>query len=215
MKIRILLVDDHRLFREGLRALIDARDDMSVVGEAGDGREGVRLARELLPSLVLMDVAMPELNGIEATRILHEERPETRILALSMHSERRLIVKMLRAGASGFVVKEDSFEELVRAIFSVTAGRLYVSAGPADSLIAEYLTLADQDKASAFTLLTDREIEILQCLAEGKTTKEMAFELRLSVKTVETHRQCIMDKLNIHSVAGLTKYAIREGITNC
>jgi len=214
MKIRILLADDQRLFREGLRALIDAQDDMTVIGEAGDGRECLKLARELFPSLVLMDVVLPELNGIEAAHVLRQEFPGIRVLALSSHSECNLIVRMLKAGCSGYVLKSGSFTELAQAIRAVAAGRLYVSAESADLLIAEYIAIADQDKTSAFSLLTDREIEILQCLTEGKTTKEIAFELKLSIKTVETHRQSVMDKLNIHSVAGLTKYAIREGITS-
>jgi two-component system, NarL family, response regulator NreC len=213
MKIRILLADDHQLFREGLRALIEAQDDMTVVGEAPDGRECSRLAHVLVPTLVLMDVMMPELNGMEATRILRAELPDVRILALSMHSERNLVVQMLKAGASGYVLKESSFAELARGIRAVADGRIYISPAPADALISEYIAMADGDKASAFSLLTDREIETLQCLTEGKTTKEIASELALSVKTVETHRQSIMEKLNIHSVAGLTKYAIREGIT--
>jgi DNA-binding NarL/FixJ family response regulator len=214
MKIRILLADDHQLFREGVRALIDSRDDMTVVGEARDGRECVRLAHALVPSIILMDVVMPELNGVEATHILRSELPNVRILALSMHSERTIVVQMLKAGAAGYVLKENSFEELAQAIRAVAEGKIYVSPQSADALISEYIARADSGGTSAFSLLTDREIEVLQCLSEGKTTKEIAFELALSVKTVETHRQGIMDKLNIHSVAGLTKYAIREGITS-
>ena len=214
MKTRVLLADDQRLFREGLRALIDAEDDMTVVGEACDGRECLRLAREVFPELVILDVVMPELNGIETAHVLRQEFPAVRILGLSNRSERRLILRMLKAGCAGYVLKDSSFAELAQAIRVVAAGRLFVSPGPANDLISEFVAIADQDRASAFSILTDREIEILQCLTEGKTTKEIAFEFKLSVKTVETHRQSVMDKLNIHSVAGLTKYAIREGITS-
>jgi DNA-binding NarL/FixJ family response regulator len=213
MKTRILLVDDHRLFREGLRALIDARTDMEVVGEAGDGREAVSFVTENAADIVVMDVTMPNQNGIEATRLIKAERPNVRIIALSGHAERRLVVEMLRAGASGYALKEGSFADLVEAIAAVSAGRLFVEARVADELIADYLALADRGEESPLNRLTDRELEVLQRLAEGKTTKEIAFELKLSVKTVETHRQGLMDTLDIHSIARLTKFALHEGLT--
>lgn len=213
MKNRILLVDDHRLFREGLRVLIDARSDMEVVGEAGDGREAIAVAAETLPDLVIMDITMPNLNGIEATRMLKEQQPNLRVIALSGHSERRLVVEMLRAGASGYALKERSFRELVDAIENVSAGRLACDERIAAGIISDYLALTDHSEESPVHKLTEREMEVLQLLAEGKTTKEIAFELNLGVKTVETHRQGIMDRLDIHTIAGLTRFALREGLT--
>lgn len=218
MKTRLLLVDDHCIFREGLTSLIERRPDMGVVGSAGNGREALLLAGKVLPDLVIIDVGMPEMNGIETVTCLRESFPALRVLALSGHSEHHLIVAMLRAGALGYVLKESSFSELVEAIHQVEQGRVFISQTASGSLLLELLKASDSGsfpgKSSAFSILTSRQIEILQAITEGYSTKEIALRLSISVKTVETHRQQLMEKLNIHSIAELTKYAIREEITN-
>jgi DNA-binding NarL/FixJ family response regulator len=211
---RILIADDHELMRHGLRALLESRPDTEIVGEAADGRTAVALARELLPDIVVMDVAMPDLNGIEATRWIVAEVPRAKVLALSMHSDRRFITEMLRAGASGYLLKDSAFEELVRAIDAVATGQTYLSPAIANLVVESYLEKHDAQTGAAFTVLGRRERETLQLLAEGKTTKQIALTMGVSVKTVETHRQQIMTKLDVHSVAELTKYAVREGITS-
>ena len=212
MKTRIMLVDDHRMFREGIASLIDRRADMECVAGAGNGRDALALAKEIRTDIAIIDVSMPEMNGIETARRLLEACPGTRILALSAHAEHHVIVDMLRSGATGYVLKESPFAELVEAIHAAERGRSFISPDAAGPLVMD-LVRADAGKGSAFTRLTDREIEILQAIAEGGTTKEIASRLSISVKTVETHRQQLMDKLDLHSVAELTKYAIREDIT--
>ena len=218
MKTRIMLVDDHRMFREGLAALIDGLQDMEVIGDACNGREALALIGTLAPDLVVMDVGMPEMNGIETVRLIREAHPGIRILALSAHREHRVIIDMLQAGASGYVLKESPFDELVEAMHAVGGDRVFISPEASGMLVMELLKgvcargSPDQEN-SAFSILTNRELEILQAVSEGKSTKEIASVLALSVKTVETHRQQIMDKLDLHSVAELTKYAIREEIT--
>jgi DNA-binding NarL/FixJ family response regulator len=213
MKTRIMLVDDHRMFREGLASLMDGRKDMEVIGGACNGREALALAGTLAPDLVIMDVGMPEMNGIETVRLIRESHPGVRILALSAHREHRVIVDMLQAGASGYILKESPFDELVDAVYAVAGGRIFISPAASGPLVMELLRNSPERGDSAFSVLTSRELEILQAVAEGKSTKEIAASLALSVKTVETHRQQIMDKLDLHSVAELTKYAIREEIT--
>ncbi len=213
MRLRIMLADDHRLFRDGLRTLLSQQSDMEVVGEAVDGPAVLTSARELRPDILLMDISMPGLNGIEATRRVLAEYPAIRIIMLSMHADQRYVSESLRAGALGYVLKDSAIDELLTAIRTVSRGQRFLSGSIASVILEEYVALAKERANSAFSTLSPREREVLQLLAEGRSTKEMAAHLHVSVKTVESHRKQIMDKLNIHSVAELTKYAIREGLT--
>ena len=213
MSIRILLADDHQILRQGLRTLLEKQPDIEVVAEAEEGRKAVQLARELSPDVVIMDIAMPDLNGIEATRQIITEIPGVKVVALSMHSDRRFVARMLKAGASGYLLKDCAFEELVRAVRTVAVGRIYLSPGIVDVVIEDYLRRL-QENDFPFSLLTPREREVFQLLAEGKTKRQIASRLHVSVRTVDSHRQHIMSKLGIRSVAELTKYAIRAGLTS-
>lgn len=213
MSIRILLADDHKIVREGIRALLEKQPNMEVVAEAEDGRTAVRLARDLSPDVVVMDIGMPALNGIEATRQIVSELPGVKVVALSMHSNRRFVARMLKAGASGYLLKDCAFEELIRAVRAVAAGQLYLSPEITGVVVENYVRhLQEIDLAPSD--LTPREREVLQLLAEGKSIKQIASTLHVSVKTVGTHRQHLMQKLDIHSTAELTKYAIRAGLTS-
>jgi DNA-binding NarL/FixJ family response regulator len=217
MSIRILLADDHRILREGLRSLLSQQPDITVVGEASDGETVVALARELRPDLVIMDVVMPGMDGISATRQIRAECPGTRVIALSMHSDRRFVSEMVRAGALGYLVKDSAFEELNQAVRSVVANRPYLSAAITGSLVEDFVrqtTAAERPVSSPLQMLTGREQEVLRLLADGKRVKEIAHLLSISAKTVESHRQNIMDKLEIHSTIELTRYALREGLTS-
>jgi DNA-binding NarL/FixJ family response regulator len=211
--LTLLIADDHRLFREGLRTLLGKRPDIKVVGEATDGAATVAAVAKLKPDVVLMDISMPELNGIEAARRIVAQGGTTRIIMLSMHADRRFITESLRAGAMGYLLKDCSLDEVLLALNAVREGTLYLSSRISASVIREYVAIAQSVPGSAFSILSAREREVLQLLAEGRSTKEMAAKLHVSVKTVETHRKQIMDKLDVHSVAELTKYAIREGLT--
>jgi DNA-binding NarL/FixJ family response regulator len=210
---RILLADDHRLFRDGLRPLLASQDGLEVVGEADDGLTAARLAGELRPDVALLDISMPGLNGIELTRRLREEVPETAVVILSMHSDRRFVVEALRAGARGYLLKDTSFAEVLTAVRTVREGGTFLGAAVSEQVIRDYVQLADAEDGGAFGVLSHREREVLQALAEGASTKEIADRLHLSVKTVESHRKAVMDKLEIRSIAELTKFAIREGLT--
>ncbi len=212
MAIRVLLADDHQIVRDGLHALLDAETDLEIVGEAREGRAAVQLAAQMKPDVVIMDIGMPDLNGMEATRQILEAAPGVRIVALSMHSDRRFIEGMFKAGAAGYLLKDAAFEELARAVRTVVAGRPYLSPSIAAAVIDGYVNPA-AGSASAADLLTPREREVLQLLAEGNSTKQIALSLDVSVKTVETYRSRLMEKLDLHSVAELTKYAVREGLT--
>jgi two-component system response regulator NreC len=214
MSIRILLADDHKIVRDGLRALLKNQSGMEVIAEAGDGRSTVQMVQELLPNVVIMDIAMPDMNGIEATRQITATAPNVKIVALSMHSDKRFVAEMLKAGASGYLLKDCAFEELDNAIRAVIANRIYLSPKLADIIIKDYTRLFPKTEFSVFSILTFREREVLQLLAEGKTTKEISSSLQISAKTVETYRKQLMDKLDIHSIAELTKYAVREGLTS-
>jgi len=214
MAIKVLIADDHQIVRQGLRTLLEREPDLKVVAQSEDGRTTVRLARELAPEVIIMDVAMPDLNGIEATRQIVTERPQVKVIALSMYADRRFVVNMLKAGASGYLLKDCAYEELVRAIRVVLAHKTYLSPGVTDIVVKDYVQGATDQGASVFSLLSPREREVLQLMSEGKSTNTIADSLHVSVKTVETHRQQVMHKLNIHNVAGLTKYAIREGLTS-
>jgi DNA-binding NarL/FixJ family response regulator len=214
MAVRILLADDHKIIREGLRSLIEKQPDMEVVAETQDGLTAVRLTQKLSPDVVIMDIGMPEMNGIEATREIVSSAKSIRIIALSMHSDKRFVLEMLKAGASGYLLKDSAFEELVSAIHTVMSGQRYLSPKVTDVVVEEYLHNLTKSESTVFTVLTAREREVLQLLAEGKATKQIAATLNVSVKTIETHRQQIMEKLNLRSIAELTKYAIREGLTS-
>jgi DNA-binding NarL/FixJ family response regulator len=210
MEVKIIIADDHQVVREGLCSLLLREQDLQVVAEAGNGWDSVRLAEKFSPDLVIMDIAMPELNGIEATRHILVKAPAVKVLVLSMHSDRRFVERTLKAGAAGYLLKDCAFEELVRAIRTVLAGGIYLSAGIANIVVQDYIGLSTAPASP----LTPREHEVLQLLTEGKSTKEIASRLYIGIKTVETHRQQIMKKLHLHTVAELTKYAIREGLTS-
>lgn len=212
MTLKILLVDDHQMMREGLRAILEKVDNYSVIGEAGSGREAVRLVQTLAPDIVVMDVAMSDMNGIEATRAIRSDCPETKVVALSSHSDRRYVQAILDAGASGYVLKADAYDELVRAVEAAAHGRKYLCAEVTTQVIES--ALQQGTPGSVYELLGAREREVLQLLAEGLTSSQIAQRLSVSTSTVETHRRNIMRKLDLHSVAELTKYAIREGVTS-
>lgn len=211
MTIRILLVDDHKIVREGLRALLE-RQGLEVVGEADNGRDAVKLARKIAPDIVIMDVTMPGLNGIEATRQIVSETRGIRVIGLSMHSDRRYVLRMFTEGASGYLLKNCAFKELVLAIQTVLDGEAYISPGIAGGLIREYAK-NPQDITQPNDVLTPREKEVLQLISEGRSTKKTAELMGVSAKTVESHRRSIMNKLNLYTIAELTKYAVREGMT--
>lgn len=212
--IRILLADDHTIFRSGLRELIEKQPGFKVVAEAENGRSAVRQCSEFRPDIVFMDISMPDLNGIEATRKLLESCPGTKVIILSVHSSQNIVTKVLKTGASGYLLKDCCFDEIVSSISSVLAGDTYLSPKIAAVICKDYLRFLEQEEPTKYSTLTPREREVLQLLAEGLNSKEIAFNFNLSVKTVDVHRQRIMDKLNIHNLASLTKYAIREGLTS-
>ncbi len=213
MSIGVLLVDDHAIIREGLRSLLEKQPDMEVLADTDEGRKAVDLVRQLLPDVVIMDVTMAGLNGIEATRLITSEFPEVKVIALSIHSQRRFIADMLSAGAAGYILKECLFDELVQAIQAVAVGGRYLSPRIADVVVDDYVKRLSTTVDSPLSGLTGREREVLQLVAEGKSTKEIALELHVSTKTIEANRRQIMEKLDVHSVAELTKCAVREGLT--
>ena len=212
MTIKIILADDHRIIREGLRALLDKESGVEVVAEAADGRTAVKLCREFIPDVIIMDITMPDLNGIEATQQILSEFPDTKVIALSMHSDKRFVSEMFNAGASGYLLKDSAFEELSSALQAVYSNQVYLSAQLAG--LKDYLGRVKAEQIlDSSPVLSTREREVLQLLAEGKTTHQIASSLCLSWKTVAAHRTQIMNKLNLKSIAELTKYAIREGLT--
>jgi DNA-binding NarL/FixJ family response regulator len=212
--IRILIADDHKIMREGLLSLLEKQQNMEVIAEAENGRKAVQLALAKRPDIVIMDISMPELNGIEATRQILADLSETRVIALSMHSDKRFVVEMFQAGASGFLLKDCAYQELALAINTVAAHQTYLSPEVAGVMIEDYINRFPVPTSSPSSILTGREREVLQLVAEGWPTKKIADHLYVSVKTVETHRRQIMKKLDIYSIADLTKYAIREGLTS-
>lgn len=214
MSIRIVIVDDHRLFRAGLLAMLAGQSDMEVVGEAEEGLEAVSLVADLRPDLVVMDVSMTGMNGIEATRRILARQPDTKVLCLSMHGEKLFVAGVLEAGASGYLLKDCSFDQLADAVRSVMKGQTYLSPDVAGVVVADYTAHLAEHVGRATSPLTSREREVLQLLAEGRSTADIAERLHLSSKTVGTHREHVMKKLDIHSLAGLTKYAIRAGLTS-
>jgi DNA-binding NarL/FixJ family response regulator len=206
--IRILLADDHALVRQGFRMILDAQSDMEVLGEAANGREAIELGEKLQPDVVVMDVAMPELNGIEATRRLIASSPRTRVLALSMHKDSAYVREILRAGARGYLLKDSNEADLLAAVRAVAKGEGYLSPGVSDAVLTDYR----RHVTDPLDLLTSREREVLQLIAEGKTNKEIATSLTLSVYTVEAHRGRVMEKLNLHSTGELVRFALLSGL---
>jgi DNA-binding NarL/FixJ family response regulator len=213
MRIRVVLADDHKIVRDGLKSLLDQCPDIEVVAVADHGRQLLALVEADPPEVVLLDVSMPEMNGIDVVRRLSANCPTVKVVMLSMHSDRRFVTESLSAGARGYLLKDSAFEELVRAIMAVNNGEFYLSPKIAGVIVQDYLRKSSPPVETAFNILTNREREVLQLIAEGKSTKEIAFNFNVSIKTVETQRQQIMKKLNMFSVAELTKYAIREGLT--
>jgi DNA-binding NarL/FixJ family response regulator len=212
--IRIIIADDHQIVRQGLRVLIEKEPDMEVVGEAEDGQTTVSLTKKLHPHVVLMDIKMPDLNGIEATRQILSELPDVKIIALSMYPDQRFVMNMLKSGARGYLLKDSAFEELAQAIRLVMANKTYLCPLVTEVVVKDLVTLNPSSSQTALVVLTTREREVLRLLAEGKRTSQIAQLLDISVKTVDTHRQQIIHKLGIRSLAELTKYAIREGLTS-
>lgn len=213
MSIRVLLADDHRIFRDGLRPLLEQHESLEVVGEAETGLEVIDRVRELTPDVVVLDISMPGLNGIEVCRRLAADHPDVRVIMLSMHGDRRFVRESLRAGARGYVLKDAGFDELRNGVLAVAEGRLHLSAAVGEQVLQDYLGHLDDDDSGPFSVLSAREREVLQLLAEGASTKDIAGRLNLSAKTVESHRKAVMDKLEIRSIAELTRYAIREGLS--
>jgi len=211
--IRILLADDHTVMRSGLRLLLERQPNLTVVGEASDGRETVRLAGQLSPNVVVLDIAMPNLNGIEAARQIGTANPDIAIVILSMHSDESYVIRALKAGARAYLLKDSAEGDLIAAIHAITDGKSFFSPAISRILVEDYMRrLEQQHVEDTYELLTAREREILQLLAEGKTNKEMAAMLNLSIYTVETHRTHILQKLDLHSVPELILYAVRKGI---
>lgn len=212
-KIRILIADDHAIVREGLAAILEKYPDLEVVGEAENGREAVSQTAKLNPDLVLMDISMPELNGLVATRQINKQQPDVRILILSMHTNKEYVLPILKAGASGYLVKKNAHTELVTAIKSVTKGYPYLSPSVSGIILDDYIKQSTlSDKSSDLDTLTDREREILQLIAEGCSTREIANKLFISINTVATHRSHLMKKLDRYTIAELTQYAIQTGL---
>jgi len=211
--VRVLIVDDHAMFRSGLRALLEMEPGLKVVGEASNGRDAVRAAKDAAPDVVVMDVRLPDLNGIDTTRQILGVRPEVKVIGLSANTDERSIMEMMRAGAAGYVAKDSAYEELVSAVRSVMKNQAYYSPNVIRSVAQDVGGVERGGVETAFSRLSPREREVLQLIAEGKSTKEVAARLDVSIKTAETHRRNLMEKLQVDSVAELTKCAIREGLT--
>ncbi|MBN1822023.1 MAG: response regulator transcription factor [Prolixibacteraceae bacterium] len=214
MEIKVLIVDDHKIMREGLRFLLKDKPNITVVGEAENGREAQGMVAKLKPDIVIMDIAMPDLNGMEATKMILNENPDTRIIALSSHSGKEFVTGMFKSGASGYLLKDCAFDELYDAIKAVNAKHTYLSREISDVLVREYVTSIHTAIQESPEELSIREKEVLQLIAEGNSTKQIADLLFISVKTVESHRKKIMQKLNMFTVSELTKHAIRMGLTS-
>jgi two-component system response regulator NreC len=216
MSIKVLLADDHGLVRKGLRFVLEHEPGIEVVGEAADGREAVELAEELSPSVVVMDITMPQLNGIDATAQIVKRSPNTGVIILSVHSDESYLLRALNAGAKGYLLKDSAELDVVRAVQSVAQGRPFFSPGIAKTLLEDYMRyLQQRSLQDSYDLLTDREKQVLQLLAEGKSNKEVATLLDLSLYTVETHRTHLMQKLNLHNTAEIVLYAVRKRVIAC
>jgi len=214
MSVRLILADDHKIMREGLRALLAKQKEIEVIAEAESGRGVVELCAQLHPDVVVIDISMPDMNGIDATRQIVKQAPDVKVIALSMHSDKKYVKEMLIAGASGYLLKDAAFEELGQAIATVIKNKTYLSPQITDTVVKDYINENVPPCSITSMALSAREREVLQLLAEGKATKVIAAKLFVSVKTVETHRKQIMDKLALNSIAELTKYAVREGLTS-
>jgi DNA-binding NarL/FixJ family response regulator len=212
-EVKLVIADDHKLFRLGLKQLLAKQPGLTVVGEAATGIEAVGAARDFQPDILFMDISMPDLNGIEATRKIVDEVSGVRVVILSMHADRRYIQEALRAGARGYLLKDSAPEELLRSVQRVMAGQFYLSAQINEQVILDFIQRSEPDAASSFRVLSPREREVLQLLAEGNSTRTIGEKLNLSAKTIESHRTHVMEKLHLHTVAELTKYAVREGLT--
>lgn len=213
MSLRILLADDHTLVRQGLRKVLEERPEWDVVAEAGDGREAVRLAEQLKPDVCVLDIAMPLLNGVEATRQIARRVPTTRILVLSMYSDEAYVAQILQAGAAGYILKDSADVDLIQAVSEVARGKSFFSPPIARVMLDDYVRqLAEKGISDRFDSLSDREREVFQLIAEGKVNKEIATLLSISPSTVETHRARIMEKLDLHSAAEIVLYAVRRGV---
>ncbi len=213
MAIRILLVDDHEIMREGMCALLRKHSEFEVVGQAADGRKALEMTQQLDPDVVVMDIGMPNLNGIDATRQILAANPRTKVMALSTHSDGSIVAKMIKSGASGYMLKESAFNELVDGLLIMVNGKTFLCSKISKVVFTDYVNMITNPKWSGGDGLSVREREVLQLVAEGHTTKDIANVLKLSPKTVDSHREHIMEKLGIRNIAGLTKYAIREGLT--
>jgi two-component system, NarL family, response regulator NreC len=212
-KLRIVLADDHTLVRHGLRKVLQDQSDWEVVGEANDGREAVRLVQELKPDVAILDIAMPRLNGIEATRQIARRFPDVHVLVLSMHADEPYVTQVLRAGASGYLLKDSADTDLIRAVAAVSQKKSFFSPAVAKVMLDDYVRqLADRGITDRYDTLTEREREVFQLIAEGKSNKDVADLLNLSPNTVETHRAHIMDKLDVHNAAEIVLYAVRKGV---
>ena len=211
-KIRLLLADDHPVVRRGMRSCLEDIKHVEVVDEAVDGQEAINKVKELSPDIVLMDIDMPNMNGLEATKLIRDEYPDTRVLILSVHTNKDYVLQIIRSGAQGYVLKDTPPADLVRAIESVDNGEPFFSPDISQIVLNQYLEEAGADSSADSVKLTTRERQVLSMIAEGQSNKEMANHLGVGVRTIETHRERVMNKLNIHSVAGLTKYAITNGI---
>ena len=212
--MKIILADDHKIIRDGLRSLLDKQPGMEVVAEAMDGQTTVQLAMELLPDVIIMDIGMPGMSGIEATQNIITENPGIKVIVLSMHSDKRFVAEMFKAGAVGYLPKDCAFEELFVAIKAVVENKFYLSPVVTGVVLKDYIHKLKNNDSSVYSILTVREREVLKLIADGKTTSQMAVLLIVSEKTIETHRRQLMSKLDIYSIAELTKYAIREGLTS-
>ncbi len=214
MSIRILLADNHKIIRDGLRSLLEKEPDIEVVGEADNGRTACNLVHQLQPNVVVMDITMPLLNGVDATRLIVKDCPEAKVIALSIHSNRAFVADMLRAGASGYILKESPFDELVEAIKTVANGGKYLSPKVAGVVVSDYVKHLSKITDSSLEMLSSREREVLQLIAEGMNTKQISLEINVSTKTVEVARRKIMDKLGARSIAELVKIAITGGLAS-
>jgi len=214
MTISILYVDDHEVFHDCIRNFFAQQDDMQIIGTATNGRTAIRLTEELQPDIVVMDITLPHLNGIEATRHILAAKPGTKVIGLSAHSDSHTILEMLKAGAHGYLVKDSTFTELLQAIRTVSKDKRYLSPNITSIVVDDYLHLSEGSAQSVYSALSTREKEVLQLIAEGKSTRDIAEILNLSLKTIETHRGNLMRKLRAENVADLVKYAIREGLIN-
>ena len=212
-KLRILLADDHTVVRQGLRKVLEVRPDWEVVAEAGDGREAVRQAEELEPDVAILDITLPLLNGVEATRQIVRRSPSTRVLVLTMHADEAYVNQILQAGATGYLLKDSADVDLIQAVSAVSKGKSFFSPAIARMMLDDYVRqVADRGVTDRYDLLSEREREIFQLIAEGKANKEIATLLSISPSTVETHRARIMEKLDLHSAAEIVLYAVRKGI---